>query len=144
MKILNKVLDLIRFKKKKEVTHYENEIKLKSFNIPNFGNNVSEDEERSLILIHKIGVSGMSRQMAEEKIQNYIKYQVEPLEKAKISIHNVIFPLHENDRGESGVEAIYPYMVDVYPTITYLAEEFNGIQSKTQSRKIKIDSVLKS
>lgn len=141
MKILNKVFNILKGKKE---NLDNNTPKLNSFKIPDFGN-VSEDEKKTLILVHKVDVAHYSKQHAHECLKDYFEYNVKPLEKANISIHNIIIPITDSINSKDfGVEAIYPYMVDVYPTIKYLLDEFDGFQTKTQERKMKIDSVLKS
>lgn len=142
--ILTKILNIFKAKEKENIGLKHN-IKpvLNSFNIPT--DIECKDKTQTLILIHKINVNGMSRNMSREIVQQYMEFNVKPLEKADIKIYNIIIPLGDNDKNtESGVEAIYPSMIDVYPTIKYLIDEFDGKQTTSQERKLKIDSILKS
>ena len=144
--ILTKILNIFKKNKTDNVkigVKFNTTPTLNSFNIPT--DIECKDKTQTLILIHKINVIGMSRSMGAETINEYIEYNVKPLDKADIKIHNIIIPIRDADTNpQSGVEAIYPSMVDVYPTIKYLIDEFDGKQTTTQERRLKIDSVLKS
>jgi hypothetical protein len=67
----------------------------KKLELPNF-----------IILLHKINIAGMSRQMAEETIARYNAIIQESFEDLSVEVKNIMLPMTTGE--ESDVRLIYP------------------------------------